>query len=448
MIRRVDEVGDPLQLAVVGCGYVGLVTAACFAHLGRRVVAIDRDAARIEGLQRGVMPIEEPGLAELVRAGMSAGRLEFSTDLGATHDCDAVLVAVGTLDAHGDWTSRYVEQALGDIVADAQAPRTIVIRSTLLPGTTARLSDATAAADPDVELCFNPEFTRQGNAVDDFMAPDRIVIGATRATHESRAVPLLIDAYADVRAPLIVTDAASAELIKIGSNVFLAMKIGFANEIARLSAAADVDVAAVIEGIGLDRRIDRRFMTPGPGFGGSCLPSQARALAEHAQAMDVEAPIVGAIHRSNAHHAEWVVGNLEREIGDLTGRTVGLLGLTFKPGTGDVRESPALSIAHLLVERGVRVVAHDPHADPAGIAAAGEWTRAIERADSVDAAARGANAIVAATDWPEYRALDWPALAATMAGTIVIDARGALDPAAVTDAGLRLVVHGRETRPR
>ena len=433
-----------LSLAVLGAGYVGLITSACLAQLGRRVVCIDRDGPRIRGLERGVMPFHEPGLEESVHSGAGSGRLTFSTRLEAAHGAVAILVAVGTLDEQGDWTARFVEAALAEILADPAAPRTIVIRSTLMPGTTARLSEMARAIDPEFEICFNPEFTRQGCAIADFLGPDRVVIGTTRTAAESRAVDILIDAYAGVRAPMIVTDAASAELIKVGANVFLGMKVGFANELARLSAAAGADISAVVDGIGLDPRIDRRYLSPGPGFGGSCLPSQARALPEFARSLEVDTPIIDAIAGSNSAQAQWVVDRVERETGDLHGRLVGMLGLTFKAGTDDTRESPAVAIAELLVRRGAHVVAHDPKAVGVPFGKGMPLAAAVSRVDDPADVACDADAIVIATDWPEYRGLDWHAMARVMRGRVVVDARAAADAVAAGDAGLRLFIHGRE----
>lgn len=267
-----------LQLAVVGSGYVGLVTAACLAQTGHSVRCIDRDRGRVAELNQGIVPFREPGLDEAMTTGLASGRLSFSDELAASHAAEAVLIAVGTLADDGEWSSEQLEAAVAQVAADPLAPRTIVIRSTLVPGTMARLEHMAREIDPNVELAYSPEFTREGSAVRDFITPDRTVVGLTKPAELSHAADVLARTYAPLNAPFVVTDAASAELVKIGANAFLALKVGYANEMARLAAAAGADITNVLATIGLDHRIGRDFLAPGPGFGGSCLPSQARAL--------------------------------------------------------------------------------------------------------------------------------------------------------------------------
>jgi len=443
MICVVGEGGLELDVSVIGAGYVGLVTAACLATLGHRVRCVDRDQARIAALSRGVLPFREPGLDEAVTSGLANGRLAFFDDPGAVHGTDLVLVAVGTLDAAGEWTGDYVESAVCEIAADSLAPRTMVVRSTLLPGTTERLVGLARNIDGSIEMALNPEFTRQGMAIHDFMNPDRVVVGTTRPDAESTALRLLRRIYEPIGAPLIVTDAASAELIKIGANVFLALKIGYANELARLAAATGADVSTVVDAIGLDGRIGREFMTPGPGFGGSCLPSQARALPRLAAERSVSAPILTAIEQSNRAQIEWVVEVLEQSLGALAGKQVALLGVTFKAGTDDLRESPALAIGRGLAGRGASLSVHDPLAEVAGL---DELLRAGVSgagAGDVTGALAGADAVVLATEWPAYRSIDWQAAAAAMRGRLVLDTRGIGDADVARAAGLTVIVHGR-----
>jgi UDPglucose 6-dehydrogenase len=443
MIRGVAVRENPLELAILGAGYVGLVTAACLARLGHRVVCIDHDEERVERLRQAIMPFQEPGLDTAVADGVAAGRLIFATRLEASRGADAILVAVGTLDAEGEWSSDQVETAVAEVAAESDAPRAVIIRSTLLPGTTNRLADAARQRDARVDICFNPEFTRQGSAVADYFTPDRIIFGTTQPEESSIALPILRAMYAGIDAPTLVTDALSAELIKIGANAFLALKVGFANELARLAAATGADISQVVDGIGMDRRIGRGFMTPGPGFGGSCLPSQARALPRFAHAADVDAPILDAVDSSNISQARWVVDTAERAAGGLAGQRVALLGLTFKQGTDDVRDSPALAIALELINRGAFVVAHDPVAPTTSQPTTSDGGKAIERADSAVEAACAAVAVIVATDWPEYRTLDWNRIAADMSGTTVVDTRAAVDSVTASAAGLTVLVHGR-----
>src|SRR4051794_8824215 len=443
MIRPVGVRENPLEVAVLGAGYVGLVTAACLARLGVCVTSIDTNVARVEGLRHGIMPFFETGLEDAVREGVSAGRLTFATSIAAAHGAHAAFIAVGTLDGEAEWTPRDVERAVIELAADHDAPRTIVVRSTLMPGTTVRLATLARQRDGRVELALNPKFTRQGSALSDFLNPDRIVFGLTVAKAESRALPILGEAYANVTGTVVVTDSTSAEMIKVGANVFLAMKIGFANEMARLSAATGADVMDVVDGIGLDARIGRPFMTPGPGVGGSCLPSQSRSLPTFAREHAVSTPIIDAVDRSNSMQADWFAEQVEREVGDLRGRRIAVLGLTFKHGTDDVRESPSLRLGRVLAERGASVAGHDPLGGAAAVAAAERTDFEFELAPTVADAACNADAILLATDWPEYRSIDWTRIAPLMRGTSVFDSRVGIDASAARDAGLNVVVHGR-----
>lgn len=442
-----DENVGQLALSVVGAGYTGLVTAACLARMGHVVRCVDRNSQRVGDLSRGVLPFREPGLDEATSAGLASGRLSFSDDLATIRGTEAVLIAVGTLDDNGEWSADQVEAAVMQVANDPNAPRTIVVRSTLLPGTAARLHSLARQIDERVEIVLNPEFTRQGSAVRDFFTPDRIVIGTTKPVAESAGTELLRRMYSPLSTQLVVTDAASAELIKSGANVFLAMKVAFGNEIARMAAATGADALAVLDGIGLDNRIGRNYLSPGPGFGGSCLPSQARALPRVAAEHGAETPLMAAIDPSNRLQPMWVVAQLENELGDLKGRRVALLGLTFKAGTDDLRESRSLEIARLLAARGARLTLHDPLALAAGLEAlvdgGADATSATDTTGATDALAAmtDADAVVVATEWPAYRTLDWAA--AQMSGNLVLDARGIVDIDAAAAAGLRVIVHGR-----
>jgi UDPglucose 6-dehydrogenase len=357
-----------------------------------------------------------------------------------------VIVAVGTLDRDGEWTGALVEQAISLLAADPDAPRHLVVRSTLMPGTAVALERAARSIDPSVRLCFNPEFTREASAVRDFLEPDRVVVGAGRDAQA--LVEELHELYAPMEKPILDTDLTSAETIKIASNVFLAAKISFANELARLCAATGADVHAVVDGMGLDLRIGRAFLSPGPGFGGSCFPSQVRALPELARSFGIDAPVISSVNVSNMGQADWLIDGLERaREASVAGARVAVLGLTFKANTDDLRESPALRLAERLVARGATVVAFDPVATERGVAQLAAAGVAVEAAATAEAAIAGADAIVVGTEWPEFRQLDWAALAPTMRGTIIADGRKVVDVPAATAAALTVVTLGVSHEP-
>jgi UDPglucose 6-dehydrogenase len=433
-----------VQISVVGAGYVGLVTAACFARLGNHVRVLEIDQSRVDHLSRGVLPIREPGLDQLVEESLDAGRLTFDSDPASIHGTRLAIVCVGTLDGEGDWTAGTVLRTVEALASDLEGPRGIVVRSTLLPGTGVGLARAARAIDPSVELALNPEFTREGAAVSDFLEPDRVVIGVEHPAEPSRVLEDLRRLYAPLEAPIVVTDLTSAEAIKVASNVFLATKISFANELARLAAAMGADVQAVVDGMGLDKRIGRGFLSPGPGFGGSCFPSQSRALPELARKLGVAAPLMAAIAPSNDGQADWLLDRLEIAAGGrpIAGWRVALLGLTFKADTDDLRESPALRLARRLTARGASVVCFDPLATAPGVAALREEGLDVSAADSAEAACVGADAVVVATEWPEFRLLEWREIARQMRGSLVADARHVVDVEEAGRAGLTVVALG------
>jgi UDPglucose 6-dehydrogenase len=430
-----------MLISVLGAGYVGLVTGACLAHLGNHVRVVDIDAARIERLRGGEVPIHEPGLDELIEEGLHNGRLSFHAEQSATHGTSLVIIAVGTLDRAGEWSGALVERAIAGLAADTAAPRHLVVRSTLMPTTAVALERLAQGLDARVRLCFNPEFTREAVAVRDFLEPDRIVVGAGRDA--SALVAQLHELYEPMKRTILDTDLTSAETIKIASNVFLATKISFANELARLCAATGADVHAVVDGMGLDVRIGRAFLSPGPGFGGSCFPSQVRALPEMARRFGIEAPVISAVAPSNLGQADWILDGLEQVRGaSVAGARVALLGLTFKAGTDDLRESPALRLAERLVARGARVVGFDPVATERGVAQLQRDGVTLEAAASAEAAIDGADAVVVGTEWPEFRQLDWTTLAATMRGRVIADGRRVVDVERATAAGITVVTLG------
>ena len=421
----------PLVVAVIGAGYVGLVTSACLSSLNHVVRCVDVDQARIDSLLEGRVPFSEPGLPELIRDGMAAGRLTFATDAtDATAGADIVFIAVGTLDGTGRWTDRHVRTVLEALLCSPNVPPLLVVRSTLRPGAMAELQELVAASGHATTLLLNPEFTKEGSAIVDFLTPDRIVIGLPAGTSADVTEPLR-RLYGGVEAPIVVVDHASAELIKIGSNAFLATKITFANELARFCREVGADMAAVRNGIGLDRRIGPDFLLTGPGFGGSCLPSQVDLLAAMSDDLRLDAQLLPAVGRANRAQATRIAEEILTEL-PAPGR-IAILGLAFKAGTDDVRESPAIRLIDALFERGVRdIPVHDPVVD------ALPSHPSVEVSSDPYAAARGADVLVVVTEWPEYRKLDWVRLAGLMAHREVYDTRGIVDVEAAMVAGFRI----------
>lgn len=433
-----------MHLFLLGAGHVGLVTAVGFARLGHRVAVADLDAVRIAGLNDGRPPVFEPGLTEAIAAGLADGTLTFTTDLDPPSDAPFTFVCVNTpTGPHGPLSTVNVEQAIDRLLGRVGRDHTIVVRSTLPLEGPSRLANLAAGRPDRPAIVTNPEFMREGQALEDFDRPNRVVTGwlETRDADGARAV---LDLYAPLGAPALMADARSVALIKLGSNVFLGMKISFANELARVADATGADVDEVIAGIGLDDRIGTAFMRPGPGVGGSCLPEQAVAIALETVALDVEAPLLSAIHRANAVHQRQIVARLSVLLGGpgaLKDRRIGLLGLAFKANTDDVRESPALALAANLRAAGARVLAHDPRAEGRACLA----DPLLDVAPTPIEAVTDADAVVVATEWADYGNLDWTAMAASMRGTIVYDTRGVVNLEAAQAAGLQVVRLGRPT---
>jgi UDPglucose 6-dehydrogenase len=427
-----------MRLFLVGAGHVGLVTAVGLAKLGHELTIADIDARRIERLQAGEPPIFEPGLAEALVE--FAPRLTFTTDPKPPADAAFSFVAVSTpTDADGPLSLAHVRTVVGGLLAATDRSHTIVIRSTLPLDGPAALLALRGGREDAAALVTNPEFMREGSGIRDFERPGRMIAGWVEPSDEPAARAVL-DLYAGIEAETLVADAGSVALIKVASNVYLAMKVAYANELARLSESIGADARAVADGVGLDARIGRSFLDAGPGFGGSCLPEQATALAVDAARRSVAAPLIESIARSNRIHQAAIVERLGALLGGtVRGRRVAVFGLAFKANTDDVRESPALAIAALLRDAGASVVGIDPRAGARAAAA----DPALEIVATAAAAAAGADAIVIATEWRDYASLDWGAIAAAMAGDLVYDARAVADPAAVAAAGLRLVALGR-----
>jgi UDPglucose 6-dehydrogenase len=428
-----------VELFVVGAGYVGLTTAVGFSQLGHRVTVHDIDEERIASLAGGRPTIMEAGMDAALREGLDAGTLTFTTHATPPPGARAGIVCVPTpTDGHGLLDLAVVEMVVLRLARELAPGAPIVIRSTLPLHGPDRLDDL-AIEVPGRPLVINPEFMREGRALADFAAPSRVAVGYLRDADRD-AARFVAELYEPLGAPLVLADARSVVLLKLASNVFLGLKIAFANELARLSDAIGADVTAVTDGMGLDPRIGRAFLESGPGFGGSCLPEQAAAIAVETASRSVRAPLMGAIWISNRTHQGQLVESLGAMLpGGLPGARVAVLGLAFKAHTNDVRHSPALALAAELRAAGATVVGHDPVANDAARRADPQ----LQTADNPVAAATGADAVLVATEWPAFAALDWDAIRRAMRGDVVYDSRRVLRPDAVVAAGLRYRALGK-----
>ncbi|MEO5641010.1 MAG: UDP-glucose/GDP-mannose dehydrogenase family protein [Sphingomicrobium sp.] len=426
-----------MRISMIGTGYVGLVSGACFADFGHDVTCIDKDAAKIGLIHDGVMPIWEPGLEGLVKSNEERGRLHFTTDLAAgVAGAEAVFIAVGTParrgDGHADLT--FVYAAVRELAKALTGPAVVVTKSTVPVGTgdeIARILIEEGAPQGTV-VASNPEFLREGAAIADFKHPDRIVVGA----EEERAREVLAEIYRPLflnKAPLLFTSRRTAELTKYAANAFLAMKISFINEIADLCEAVGADVQDVARGIGLDNRIGAKFLHAGPGYGGSCFPKDTLALLRTAEEAGVEQRIVSTVVKVNDDRKAAMAERVRAAVGgDLTGKKIAILGLTFKPNTDDMRDSPSIPLVKALQAGGATVSAYDP----VGREQAEPLLAGIEFSANAYAAAAGADALVIVTEWDEFRALDLGRIAEVMTGKALIDLRNIYDGAAVERAGL------------
>jgi UDPglucose 6-dehydrogenase len=432
------------RIVVVGAGHVGLVTAACFAELGNCVVCIDSDYSKIKALQSARLPFYEPGLRELVLRNTLAGRLSFSGNIrDGLHDADVIFITVGTpVLEDGSCDLSAVRQAAREVARYLDHDVVVVNKSTV-PVETGDLLAAIVRehSAKGLNLCvvYNPEFSREGSSISDFMNPDRIVIG----TAEQRAVEFMRDLYAPLNAPLLVTDVRTAEMIKCVSNAYLATRISFINEVAEICERVGADIKDVVIGVGGDKRIGATFLSAGLGFGGSCLPKDAAVMIGIAERCDAPSKLLPAVLAVNRAQIGRVLDKIDSAIGGLSGRLICVLGLSFKPGTDDVRESPALRLVEALLKRGCAVVAHDPAAIPNATAVLGNSVRFV---DNCYDAALDVDAIVVATDWSEYKQLDLATLRALMRGDVIMDARNAYDPEVVLAHGFRYLSVGRAAR--
>ena len=425
-----------MKITMIGAGYVGLVSGVCFSDFGHSVTCADKDPARIEKLERGEMPIYEPGLDDVVARNVSAGRLHFTTDLApAVKDADVVFIAVGTPSRRGDGHAdlSYVFAAAEEIARSLDGYTVIVTKSTVPVGTNRKVAEIIQSANPDAEfdVASNPEFLREGAAIDDFMRPDRVIVGAD----SERAREIMGEVYRPLYLrdfPIVYTSLESAELIKYAANAFLATKISFINEIAALCEQTGASVKDVAKGMGLDQRIGNKFLHAGPGYGGSCFPKDTRAFARMGQEHDAPQRIVETVIDVN----ESVKGRMLTKIlslcgGDAKDKTVAVLGVTFKPNTDDMREAPSLTILPALMDAGAAVRITDPQGRKEGEALlpGATWLE-----DAYEAA-QGADVLVILTEWNEFRALDLKRLAKSMKTALMADLRNIYDPEDAKAAG-------------
>ncbi|MGQ0685404.1 UDP-glucose dehydrogenase family protein [Bradyrhizobium sp.] len=438
-----------MRIAMIGTGYVGLVSGACFADFGHQVTCVDKDEGKIASLRRGEIPIFEPGLDALVDSNVKARRLDFTTELKApVAEADAVFIAVGTPSRRGDGHAdlSYVYAAAREIAGALAGFTVVVTKSTVPVGTGDEVERIIREVNPsaDAVVASNPEFLREGAAIRDFKFPDRIVIG----TLDERGRKVLSDIYRPLslnQGPLMFTQRRTAELIKYAANAFLATKITFINEIADLSEKVGADVQEVARGIGLDNRIGSKFLHAGPGFGGSCFPKDTRALVKTAQDHDVQLRIVEAVLGVNDNRKRAMARKVATAVGNsLRGKTIAVLGLTFKPDTDDMREAPSIPLVTGLLDMGAKVRAHDP----AGMEQAKKELPDIEYFDDPYACVNGADAMVLVTEWVQYRALDLDRLKATLARPVVVDLRNIYRAEDMAAHGFVYESVGRASEPK
>jgi UDPglucose 6-dehydrogenase len=433
-----------MNIAIVGTGYVGLVTGTCFAEFGVNVVAVDKDQAKIDMLRAGKIPFYEPGLEELVERNVREARLSFSSDIKAAVESSLViLIAVGTpSDDSGAADLTFVREVAASIGRYMNSYKVIVTKSTVPMGTGAmirRVIEENQVMHRPFSVASNPEFLREGAAIEDFMRPNRIVIGA----EDDQAIAILKDLYNPlylIETPIVITDVVTAEIIKYASNSFLATKISFINEMAGLCEAVGADVHQVARGMGLDNRIGNKFLHPGPGYGGSCFPKDIRAILNVARDCGITLRLMTAVSQVNEDQPARMVEKIKAAIGGtLEGKKFSFLGLSFKPNTSDIRESPALRIIRILLAAGAAVRAYDP----AAMDEARSVQTEIEYADDSYDAARGCDALVIATEWNQFRKLDWDKMKAALKEPVVIDLRNVYEPAQMIEAGFRYTAVGR-----
>lgn len=432
-----------MHIGVIGTGYVGLVTGACFAEFGVFVTCVDKDTKKIKSLKDGHVPFYEPGLEELVQRNIKEGRLAFSTDIAdAVRSSLVIFIAVGT-PPRGDGSAdlRYIEEVAKEIASNLDGYKVIVTKSTVPVGTGDRIRKIVSKnlkEQVDFDIVSNPEFLREGSAIEDFMRPNRVIIGA----NSQQAVAIMSDLYKPlylIETPFVITNIKTAELIKYASNSFLAAKISFINEIANLCEKVGADVHMVAKGIGLDQRIGPKFLHPGPGYGGSCLPKDTRALLKMAEEQGVELSIVDAAVKANERQWESMIKKIRDAIGALKNKTIAILGLSFKPNTDDIREAPSLNIIKKLLKEGAKIRAYDPVSMKTANSILPDITYCKDPYEAVN----GANALVIVTEWNQFRNLELDRLKRLLKEPYFFDLRNIYEPQKLKAKGFKYFSVGR-----
>jgi UDPglucose 6-dehydrogenase len=432
------------KLCVIGTGYVGLVTGACFADLGNSVICLDVDEQRIQHLENGIMPIFEPGLEEVVERNVHAGRLTFTTDYPtALKEADFAFIAVGTPSGvDGEADLQYVRQAAEAIADTVEHPIIVINKSTVPVGTGDWVSDIISRRREgrllDFHVVSNPEFLREGSAINDFMNPDRVVLGSM----DRDAAGKVAQIYLSLRCTVMITDLRTAEMIKYASNAFLATRISFINEIANICEELGADVLEVSRGMGLDKRIGPSFLDAGLGWGGSCFPKDVKALAHMAVLHGTQPQLLQAVMEINRNQRRRVILKLRRALGSLDQKAIGVLGLSFKPNTDDIREAPALEVIHLLENEGAYVKAYDPQARQGAQTALPR----VQLCENPYQVAEGADALILATDWNEFKSLDFTRIRLSMRKPVIVDGRNLWDPERMREYGFTYIPIGRPMR--
>lgn len=433
------------KICVIGTGYVGLVTGTCFADLGNNVTCLDVDENRISKLHKGIMPIYEPGLQEVVEQNVKAGRLVFTTDYEkAVKDAEIAFIAVGTPSGvDGEADLQYVRQA-AESIADLVGEKIIVVNKSTVPVGTgdwvAEVIQKRRNGKPlDLNVVSNPEFLREGSAINDFMQSDRVVLGSENRAAAEKVAEL----YAPLRCPVLITDLRTAEMIKYASNAFLATRISFINEIANVCEELGADVKVVAQGMGLDKRIGSAFLDAGLGWGGSCFPKDVKALAHMAVLHGTHPQLLQAVMEINRNQRRRIVYKLRKALGGLNDTTIGILGISFKPNTDDIREAPALEVIHLLENEGAHIKAYDPQA----MENAAHVLPKVKLCENPYQVAEGADALILVTDWNEFKQIDFTRIKSLMNKAVIMDGRNLWDEKTMKSMGFQYFGVGRGSKP-